>query len=136
MEVVINFWAVLVAAILSMGVGSLWYGPLFGNMWKSLVGLTDESIANMKLSPAHAMSMGLVTSLVMAYVLGRFAILTNATGLDGAWTLAFWIWLGFLATASLGGVLWEGRPVKLFVLNAAHQLVSIFLMAVVLVLWR
>ena len=30
----INYLAVLVAAIASMALGFLWYGPLFGNQWK------------------------------------------------------------------------------------------------------
>jgi len=134
--ITINFWAVLVAAVVNMVVGSLWYGPLFGKMWKSLMGFTDESMKNMKLSPTQAMSMGFVTSLVMAYVLGHFVIIAGVIGVAGAWELAFWIWLGFIATVSLGGFLWEGKPFKLFVLNAVEQLVALFLMAVVLVLWK
>ncbi len=136
MQITINFWAVLIAAIVNIVVGSLWYGPLFGKMWKGLMGFTDESMKSMKLSAAHAMVGGLITALVMAYVLNHFAVLTGVVGLDGAWQLAFWIWLGFMMTVSAGSFLWEGKPLKLFLLNAGQQLVSIFLMAVVLVLWK
>ena len=132
----INFWAVLVAAVVNMAVGSIWYGPLFGKMWKNLMGFTDEAMKKMNLSPAYAMSMGLITSLIMAYVLGHFAIMANATGLDGAWQLAFWIWLGFMATVTVGGYLWENKSLKLVALNAAEQLVALFLMAIVLVLFK
>ena len=133
----VNFWAVLVAAIVNMVVGSLWYGPLFGKMWKDLMGFTEESMKNiMKLTPAYSMCMGLITALVMAYVLGHFSLLTNASGLDGAWQLAFYVWLGFTATISAGGFIWEGKPFKLFILNISGQLVSLFLMAIVLVLWK
>ena len=136
MQVTINLWAVLVAAIVNMAVGMLWYGPLFGKMWKSLMGLTDESVKSMKLSPMQAMCGGLVTSLVMAYVLAYFTAIVGVAGVAGAFQLAFWIWLGFVATVSLGSVLWEGKPFKLFVLKAAEHLVALFLMAVVLVLWK
>ena len=132
----VNFWAVLVAGIVNMAVGMVWYGPLFGKLWKNLMGFTDESMKSMKLSPAYAMTGGLITALVMAYVLGHFILLTNAVGLNGAWQLAFYVWLGFMATVSLGGVLWEGKSLKLVLLNTAEQLVSVFLMAVVLVWWR
>ena len=40
----INFWAVLVAALSSFVIGSLWYGPLFGKTWMKLNGLTDENL--------------------------------------------------------------------------------------------
>ena len=136
MPITINIWAVLAAAVVNMVVGYFWYRPLFGKMWKSLMGFTDESIKSMKLSQTQSMGLGFVTSLVTAYVLGYFVVLLNTTGLGGAWQLAFWIWLGFLATTTAGSFIWEGKPLKLFVLNVAGQLVALFLMAVVLVFWK
>ena len=135
MDIAINYFAVLVAAIVSFVVGWLWYGPLFGKMWKGLMGYTDESMKAMAMKPATAMVWGFVSAFVMAYVLARFAFVYGAIDVHSALEPALWVWVGFLATTSLGGYLWEGRPLKLFVLNAAHQLVSVFLMAVVLVLW-
>ena len=132
----INILAVLVAAVVSMVVGSLWYGPVFGKMWKGLMGFTDESMKSMKMSMMQAMVGGFITALVMAYVLARFAIISGAMGVMGAFNLAFWIWLGFTATVAAGGFLWEGKPFKLFLLNAAEQLVALFLMALVLVFWQ
>ena len=132
----INLWAVLVAAVVNMIVGSLWYGPVFGKMWKGLMGFTDESVKSMKLSPMQAMSMGLVVSIVMAYVLAHFVVVAGEIGVSGAFELAFWIWLGFLATTAISSFLWEGKPFKLFVLNTAEQFVSFFLMALVLVMWQ
>jgi hypothetical protein len=132
----INYLAVLVAAIVSFALGWIWYGPLFGNMWKGLMGFTDESMKNMKLSPTQAIAGGFVSSLVTAYVLAHFVGLLNVEGFQGACVLASWIWLGFLATNALGSYLWEGKPFKLFVLNAVEQLVAIHLMALVLVFWK
>jgi len=51
----INYLAVLVAAIASMALGFLWYGPLFGNQWKKLMGFTDKSMKAMKMTPMQAM---------------------------------------------------------------------------------
>ncbi|MDP9249437.1 MAG: DUF1761 domain-containing protein [bacterium] len=136
MEISVNFWAVLLAAIVNMAVGFAWYGPLFGKFWKRLMGFTDESMKSMPLSAAQASVGGFITALIMAYVLGHFVNLVDATGLDGAWQLAFWIWLGFQMTVSAGSFLWEGKPLRLFLLNSAEQLVAMFLMAVILVLWR
>ena len=131
----VNLWPVLAAAVVNMVVGSLWYGPIFGKMWKNLMGFTDESMKSMKLSVSQAMAMGFVTSLIMAYVLSHFVVISGAINAGAAWELAFWIWLGFMATTSAGGFIWEGRPFKLFVLNAAEELVALSLMAWVLVMW-
>ncbi len=136
MELSINYLAVIVAAVVNMVVGSLWYGPVFGKMWKGLMGFTDESMKGMRLTATQAMSMAVVTSLIMAYVLAHFASLSGAAGLMGAWELSFWIWLGFIFTVTASSFLWENKPFKLFVLNAAEQLVALFLMAMVLVMWK
>lgn len=39
-----NIWAILVAAIVPLVVGSIYYGPLFGKVWQNEVGMTDEEL--------------------------------------------------------------------------------------------
>lgn len=136
MEITVNFFAVLIAAIVNIAVGFAWYGPLFGKMWKRWMGFTDESMKSMKMKPAMAMMLGFITALIMAYVLGHFANIVDAKGIVGAWQLAFWVWFGFTMTTSATSFIWEGKPFKLFFLNATQQLVALFLMATVLVLFR
>jgi len=135
MQILINWWAVLVAGVVYMVVGMIWYGPLFGKLWKSLMGFTDESVKNMPLKPMTAMVWGLVSALVLAYVLAHFAFYAGVIDVQGALWYASWVWLGFLATNTIGSYLWEGKSFKLFVLNAGAQLVSVALMSLVLVLW-
>ncbi|MEK7140551.1 MAG: DUF1761 domain-containing protein, partial [Patescibacteria group bacterium] len=135
MDIPINWFAVVAAGVVNMVVGYLWYGPLFGKMWKGMMGMTDESMKAMKVSMTQAMAGGFVASLVLAYVLARFAFIAGAIDAMTAVTLAFWVWLGFMATQSIGMYLWEGKSFKLFVLCAGNQLVSVTLMALVLVLW-
>ncbi len=135
-NIMINWWAVLAAAVVNMVVGSIWYGPLFGKLWQGLMGFTPESMKNMKLSAPQAMAMGFVTALVMAYVLAHFVVIAGAVDATHAFELAFWIWLGFMLPLCAGSYIWEGKPAKLFVLNAAEALVALFLMALVLVMWQ
>jgi hypothetical protein len=45
---------------------------------------------------------------------------------------AFFLWLGFTATRLLVHDLFENRPSKLTVLNAAHELATLVVMAVVI----
>ena len=129
----INYIAILVAALASMVIGMLWYGPLFQKQWMKLAGITPQGMKKMKLSPMAAMSMGFVASLVTAYVLSVFV------GGVMAWTAAanfvFWIWLGFVAPVQLGVFLWEGRSFKLFILNTSYSLVTLVVMAGILAAW-
>lgn len=40
----INIWAVLACAIISMPIGAIWYGPLFGKKWMEIVGMKEEDV--------------------------------------------------------------------------------------------
>ncbi len=132
----INWWAVLVAALAQMGVGTLWYGPLFGKQWMTYVGITPESMKSMPLTMWQAMIGGLITALVMATVLSYASLFFAATTASHALLLAFWVWLGFVLTTQAGSFLWEGKPFGLLVLNASQSIVALGVMSLILVLWR
>ena len=133
----INYWAVLVAAIAGMVTGFLWYGPLFGRMWMGMMNFDKK-----KMNEAKKKGMGktyvlaFVTSLIMSYVLAHFINYVQATTIFDGVVLGFWLWIGFFATTQLGMVLWEGKPVKLYVLNTLHHLVSLAVMASILAVWH
>lgn len=135
MEVTLNYWAIIVAAFAGMAVGMLWYGPVFGRQWMKLMKFTPQSMKGMKLTPMQAMGLGLVTTLVMSFVLAHFVDYVAAASFGAAFQLAFWVWLGFMMPLNAGVFLWEGKPFKLFVLNTAYHLVSLIVMAAILALW-
>lgn len=140
MEVNINYLAVLVAAISSMVVGYLWYGLFFRKPWMDMMGYTKEVMSGMKMTANKAYSIQFVASLVMACVLAHLLVYASAyIGVEGiyAGTMAgFWSWLGFVAPVSLGVVLWENKPWKLWFINASHYLTSLVVMGVILSLWK
>lgn len=133
----INHWAVLVAALVDMFVGFMWYGPVFGKVWMKYMGFTKESMKNMKLNPTQSMVLGFATALLMAYVLNCFMSWSQSDtlGWEGAWKLSFALWLGFMVPHAASAFIWAGKPFGLFALNAANQLVSLFLMSLVFVFW-
>ncbi len=137
----INYLAVVVAAAASMVIGFLWYGPLFGKPWMALMGITPEKIEAAKAKGGMGKSYALMAlaSLVMSFVLAHALIFAatylKVSGLSAAFQAAFWNWLGFIAPVTLGSVLWEGRPWKLWILNNAYYLVSLFVMATILAFW-
>ena len=140
-EISINLWAVLAAAVANMIIGALWYGPLFGKRWMALMGFTPDGMKNMPMTMAQAMVGGLVSSLIMAYILAHDAFVWHdffgaSVGPQAfALQLAFWIWLGYVATTLARQVLWEGKSWHLFILNASNSLVSLVVMAFILVQW-
>ncbi len=134
-EVVINYLAVLAAAIASFAIGMLWYGPLFRKQWMKLAGITPASMKKMKMTPARSMTIGFIVTLITAYVLSHFVDLLGITAWGGAAQFALWAWLGLVAPVQLGAYLWEGKPFNLFVLNTAHNLVVLVVMSGIVAVW-
>ena len=134
----INYLAVLVAAIAAMAIGFLWYGPLFGKVWIRLMGfdkLNKKEMDKMKEKGKKSMPIAFVVSLIMSYILAHFVDYTQAaTFADGA-IAGIWLWLGFIATVQIGSVLWEGKPVKLYIINTLHYLVTLIVMGGILAVW-
>lgn len=134
----INYVAVLVAAIASMAIGALWYSPLlFGKLWMALSGVSEGRLAELKSRGMSKMyAANFVAVLVMAYVLAHFVEIWGVSDIAMAGQLAFWTWLGFVATTMLGSVLWEGKPVLLYIIGVSYYLVSLLAMTGILAWWK
>jgi len=132
----ISLIAVLIASILGFGLAALWYSPkLFGNQWSAALSMSAEGL-QAEFSPARTYGTRFVTTLVAAYVLARILVHTEATTLVAGIETGFLIWLGFIATFALDGVLFEKRPFKLYLINSGYYLVGLMLMGAVLGLWH
>lgn len=106
----INYLAVLVAAVAGHLLGAIWFSPkVFGKAWMEGSGKTYEQIEKDKAhtSMGKLMAISFVGSLVLSYVFAHFVDYVGATTAAAALQLAFWTWLGFFATTTLGTVLWD-----------------------------
>ena len=143
-QVNINYLAVLVAAIVSHILGFLWYGPLFGQMWISLMKFDKKKVQEAQKKGMKGMwktmALSFLASLVTAWILAHSIIFASdylkISGLLAGLMVGFMTWLGFYATTMLGSVMWEGKPAKLYFLNVSYYLVSLLLMSSILSLWR
>lgn len=133
----INVLAVIVAAIVSMVIGSIWYSPLlFGNIWMKLSDIKfSKDKKEQQAMMLRSYGLGVVSSLVLAYVLARFIQLFEADTAAAGAEIAFWAWLGFIVTTQFGAVLWEGRSYKVFLIGAGNMLVTLVSMGVILAVW-
>lgn len=133
MGVMVNYLAVLAAAVASIALGMVWYGPLFGKVWMRLSGFTPKSMKQMRLTAGQAMVLGTLVTLVMAYVVAVLLNLLSVVSFAGAAKLAVLLWLGLSLPLVLGGFLWENKPFALVALNAAYRLVELLVIAAVIV---
>lgn len=138
MSVEINWLAVVLAAVSSMVVGSLWYMPsVFGKSWTKMTGIKPDKMRGAT-PGAMAWMYGsvFVASLVTAYILAHVTFLANRffghSYLMDALSTAFWLWLGFTATRIYVHDTFENRRKLLTMLNAMHELVTVLVMAVII----
>jgi hypothetical protein len=135
----INYFAVLIATVLSMGLGALWYSPvLFLKPWARLARIdTDRDAAGG--SVIIPMMVSLVVTFLTAWVLaGSVAIAWNFYGggyLVSAVVTALTLWAGFTAARVITHDVFEGRPSQLSALTVSFELVSVLLMALMIGLW-
>ena len=140
-QVPINYFAVITSAVVSMVLGFVWYGPVFGKQWMKLSGFTEES---MKAAKAKGMTTSyvimLIGSLVMSYVLAHAIVFASAylkvTGVKAGLMAGVWNWLGFVAPVTVGSVLWDNKSWKLWILNNAYYLCSLLAMGAILTSWQ
>ncbi len=130
----INYWAVLVAAIIRIAVGFVWYSPvLFLKPWQAVTGITQET---MRAGTAKAVAIDALASFVMAFALANIIGASGITDwLNGA-LAGFWVWLAFQAMLMI--TLWgyENRPLKLIAINLGNNLIALVLMGALLAVWR
>ena len=133
----VNLVAVLVSSIVGMAIGVLWYSPLlFGKLWMTLNVIPEKQIKAAKKSGMGKLYFAnFIGTLVMAYVLSHFVDYAGATTVTGGMQAGFWAWLGFIATVLLGNILWEGKSLKLYLLNIGHYLIVLLAMGAILAVW-
>jgi hypothetical protein len=127
----VNYVAVVLAAIVQMAVGFVWYAkPVLGRQWMGYVGKMEDQIKQ-GAKPMLFVWM-FVASLITAYVLAHFVAYTDSTTAAEGMQAGFWLWLGFVATSFASTALFEGRPRGLYMINVGFHLVSLVLMGAVL----
>lgn len=130
----VNIWSVILAAVIYLIIGSLWYSPLlFGKYWIKLIGFCDEDFKTNKpmwLILVLSFLSAAVAAFMISAVLGpRSSVVTGA--IVGAAVAICWITM-----SKLTDVLFENKPVRLFLLHAGFDLVSFMLMGAIVGYWR
>jgi hypothetical protein len=130
----VNIWAVLLATLSTMVVGSIWYTPaVFGNRWMDLARIDRERMDQGAVGP---ILVTVIVSLITAYVLAAAAeIVHDAYGggfLFNALVTGLVLWAGFTASRFITHDAFERRPTALTTLNIAHELVTVVVMSLII----
>ena len=132
----INYWAVIVATISTMVVGSIWYTPkVFGDRCMKLAKVTPGSASNAVLP----IVITVIVSFVSAWVLAGATTIAHhfyeGSYLVAALVTGVLLWAGFTAARFITHDAFEGRPSALTIMNIAHELVTVVVMALIIGVW-
>lgn len=129
----IHWMRVLVAAVAAMGIGSVWYSPLmFAKTWAKLSGIDCSKMKAGKKGMVLSYASTFVVCLLMAVAIHILLEELGVRSVLGSMKLAALLWLGFVASVMSGSVIWEKKPVALYLINAGHYLVTIVTMTLIL----
>jgi len=129
----VNYLAVIVAAVAAMVIGYAWYGPLFGKLWMKEAGVKMGDMKPKGSEMAKMYGIQYVASAVMAYVLAVVLAMSGTADFMTGFKMAFWLWLGFVATVAVGAVLFEKKSWSYYGVNVAYHLVNLLVMSAILV---
>jgi len=130
----VNYLAVVVAAIVALVIGFVWYSPrVFGNRWMAYLGTTQAQLGN---PGPTGMAVGVVASLINAWVIALLALNLGGKTLTDGVLLGILVWLGFMATITAAQISFEKKPWGLWILNNAHNVIVQVIMSAIVTVWR
>ncbi len=123
-----NITIIILGAVASLVVGSIWYGPLFGKKWMEIIGATAMDAEKRKQMQKEALPT-YITQFVLSLL--QIYILVNLIAWGG-WSaqsigVAFFLWLGFVMPTIAGSAMWNNNSTKvkwsMFLIQSGYQLV-------------
>lgn len=128
-----NYWAVVVAAVVAFVASSIWYavlGKVLAEVSPAFAELQAGKPAPWRILTVLAGS--LVLSFVVAYVVG---LRDSVTGL-GAVGIGLLLWLGLSAMQWMSSMVWEKVPLKMAAIHAGDWLVKLIIISAIVGVWR
>lgn len=127
----VNWLAVVVGTVVSMALGALWYGPLFGSMWMRMIGKRAEEIESDPMAYLKTAIAAFVAMLFLNVVVSSFGAATFVNGLI-AGALTF---VGVGATQTFVYTTFEGPKEGVWLLFCAYQIIVFSVMGGVFAIW-
>lgn len=129
----VNYMAIVVGAVLSMIVGFIWYGPIFGKKWMEIIGAGKE----MQKSAGPLYGVQFFLTLFQVLVLSHLIADTERVG---GFERSIWIWAAFVIPTLAGTVMWTSEKGKQkwsrFFIQGGYQLAMFVIYGVLLQYWK
>lgn len=134
----VNYLAVLVAGIVPMIVGFLWYSQvLFANQWMKALGKSKEQVQKEAKEKGPWMYIwtffaALLTVWVLAIVMKTLDVKTVSEGLQ----TGLLVWFGFVMTTQIPEAVFNGTKKDVVMIYVGYQLVCFLINGALLAWWK
>jgi hypothetical protein len=131
----VNLFALIVSAVASFLLGSLWFLVLFAEPYRRGLNKTAEELAK---GPTAVPSLllqfagNLVMAWVLAWLIARLNVQTAVSGMG----VGLMAWLGFVAAVLGPYYAFQAYPFSFFLINAGYPLVSLLMMGAIFGVWK
>jgi hypothetical protein len=136
----VNLYIVLTGAVLSMVVGFIWYGPLFGKKWLAIIGADAADLAARKKMQKAAGPFYIMQFLMTLLQVFALALIVALTGASSGLDRALLIWAAFVVPTLAGAIMWTNEPGKQkkarFLIQGGYQLVMFVIFGLLIQLWK
>jgi hypothetical protein len=135
----INWLAVIACVIVSFIVGFIWYSPkvFFNTWWKGIGKSGEPGMDGMGLTWGLTTVASIVQAVAMAFMVNAVGgLMTGGPNMANGALVGFMLWLGFVATTSLGNKLFAQQGFKIWAIEAGNHLVNFVLFGAILGVWR
>lgn len=122
MEIFISNKHIVIAAFIHFSLGGIWYSPFaFGKTWEKLIGIPKD-----KLPPiTKGLPLAFASSILISFGIAFLIHLTKDKSLLSFILLGIKAWLFFVASTTLYGRAFLGKPWKLLLIDNGYFLVGL-----------
>jgi hypothetical protein len=121
----INIIAVLVSALLSIAVRSIWYSPLlFGNQWMKSLGVSIDAEHMSEAEMIRSVIKGVLNHSVLFTVIAEIIAL-NSPVLVPLWYVTLLL-VVLMSVSLLNAVIWEKKSLAYFCIHTGYVAIILF----------
>lgn len=129
----INFWAVLVITVIYFALGAFWYSTiLFGNIWAKANNFNIDELKMEAKSFIGAAIAAFLSTLFLALLLELIVTYDILIGLLTGLIVGF----GFVFVIGFYDVIYEGKNIKAWAVDAGYHFVALIIAGLILGLWQ
>jgi hypothetical protein len=131
----LNYLAIAVAWLITIGVGSFWYSPSgFGKRWSKLSGVDIMKLP--KDEANRSIMLVVVSSLLQVFGLAVTLKSFGTVSFTDAVVTGLFLWFFFTAITTIGTTFYQRKGWSFWWLNSSFFLVVMSINSVLLTIWR